>query len=61
MLVISSRINNDQIKDLIKGNYRILYQLINNEQVDILLMHHSAKDFSLKYNKPEISYILTKH
>ena len=34
-----------QIRELIEGNYRIVYRLLNNELIEILTIHHSARDF----------------
>lgn len=34
-----------QIRELIEGNYRIVYRLLNPELVEILTIHHSARDF----------------
>lgn len=35
--------NNDSIRELILGNYRIIYKIISEERIDILTVHHSAK------------------
>lgn len=29
-----------QIRELIEGNYRIVYRLLNNELIEILTIHH---------------------
>lgn len=34
-----------QMRELIEGNYRIVYRLLNNELIEILTIHHSARDF----------------
>jgi len=34
-----------QIRELIEGNYRIVYRLLSKELVEILTVHHSARDF----------------
>lgn len=34
-----------QIRELIEGNYRIVYRLLNKELAEILTVHHSARDF----------------
>jgi toxin ParE1/3/4 len=36
-------INN--IRELIEGNYRIVYRILNNDLIEILTVHHSARDF----------------
>jgi addiction module RelE/StbE family toxin len=35
--------NNESIRELILGNYRIIYKIISKERIDILTVHHSAK------------------
>jgi addiction module RelE/StbE family toxin len=35
----------NQIRELIEWNYRIVYRLVNNEYIEILTVHHSARDF----------------
>ena len=35
--------NNDNIRELINGNYRIIYTTKNQFQIDILTIHHSAR------------------
>lgn len=35
--------NNEFIRELILGNYRIIYRIISEERIDILTVHHSAK------------------
>ena len=34
-----------EIRELIEGNYRIVYQILNEELIEILTIHHSARDF----------------
>ena len=36
--------DNPQIKEIIEGNYRIIYRNVNENRIDILLVHHSARD-----------------
>jgi plasmid stabilization system protein ParE len=33
----------ENIRELIHGNYRIIYVVVSENQVDILTVHHSAK------------------
>src|SRR6056297_1534885 len=33
-------------RELIEGNYRIIYKILNDKHVDILTVHHSARDLS---------------
>ncbi|MBE7639787.1 type II toxin-antitoxin system mRNA interferase toxin, RelE/StbE family [Salegentibacter sp. BLCTC] len=37
-------INHPKIRELIEGNYRIIYKILNNKRVDILTIHHSARN-----------------
>ena len=39
-------IENEQIRELIEGRYRIIYKVVSNNQVDILTIHHSARDLT---------------
>lgn len=40
---IVPEINNSKIHEIFSGNYRIIYQIISKNRVDILTIHHSAK------------------
>ncbi len=33
-------------RQLVEGNYRIIYKILNSNRVDILTIHHSARDLS---------------
>ncbi len=44
-------INKRNIRELIEGNYRIIYKVVEESRVDILTIHHSARD--LKKRKIE--------
>ena len=32
------------IRELVEGNYRIIYKIVSEEQIDILTVHHSSRD-----------------
>jgi addiction module RelE/StbE family toxin len=34
---------NDSVRELILGNYRIIYRIISEDRIDILTVHHSAR------------------
>jgi addiction module RelE/StbE family toxin len=34
-----------EIRELIEGSYRIVYHILNKELIEILTIHHSARDF----------------
>ena len=35
--------NNKRIRELIRGNYRIVYKLVSEIDIDIITVHHSAR------------------
>ena len=35
--------NDKTLRELISGNYRIIYRVISKSRIDILTVHHSAK------------------
>ena len=35
----------EDIREIIRGNYRIIYRLISKNRIDILTIHHSRKLF----------------
>lgn len=35
--------NNETIRELILGNYRIIYHLVSSDLIDILTVHHSRR------------------
>lgn len=41
---IVPEINKDNFRELVEGSYRIIYKIISENQVDILTVHHSARD-----------------
>ncbi len=43
---VVSEINNPNIRELIEGNYRIIYKIVSTNRIDILTIHHSARDLS---------------
>jgi addiction module RelE/StbE family toxin len=36
----------EYIRELIYGNYRIVYRIVNDNRIDILTIHHSARPLS---------------
>lgn len=36
-------INKPNIRELIEGNYRIIYRILSSKSIDILTIHHSAQ------------------
>ena len=43
---IVSEINREDIRELIEGNYRIIYKIVTDNRIDILTIHHSARDLT---------------
>jgi plasmid stabilization system protein ParE len=43
---VTSEIAEDCIRELVLGNYRIIYEIISEMQVDILTIHHSSRDLT---------------
>jgi plasmid stabilization system protein ParE len=41
---VVSEIQDDSIREIPEGNYRIIYRIVNPNQVDILAIHHSSRD-----------------
>ena len=39
-------IETEEIRELIEGSYRIIYKVVSNSNVDILTIHHSARDLT---------------
>ncbi len=40
-------INNQMIRELILGNYRMIYKIVHSKQIDILSVHQSARRLNL--------------
>lgn len=36
------------VRELVEGNYRVIYKIINNGKIDILTIHHSARDLNIR-------------
>lgn len=43
---ITSEVGEECVRELVLGNYRIIYEIISDVQVDILTIHHSSRDLS---------------
>ena len=39
--------NEENVRELIEGNYRIIYEIVSADQIDILTVYHSARDLKL--------------
>lgn len=43
---IVEEIGEEHIRELIEGNYRIIYKVLSREKVHILTVHHSSRDLT---------------
>ncbi len=43
---IVPEINQEDIRELIEGNYRIIYKIVREKQIGILTIHHSSRDLT---------------
>ena len=39
-------LGNPNIRELVEGNYRIIYRIVDQTNVHILMVHHGARDLS---------------
>ena len=39
-------LNRENIRELVEGNYRIIYKIVTDKRIDILTIHHSARDLT---------------
>lgn len=40
---ITPEFNNESIRQLIRGNYKIVYHIVNDSRIDIITVHHCAR------------------
>lgn len=43
---VVAEVSQKDIREIIEGRYRIIYKVISESQIDILTVHHSARDLS---------------
>ncbi len=43
---VVAEIEDEQVRELVLGNYRIIYQVVSDSRIDILTIHHSARDLT---------------
>lgn len=41
-----SEINKPETREIIEGNYRIIYRIVSESRVDILMVHHGSRNLS---------------
>ena len=39
-------LQNPTIKEVIEGNYRIIYKIVSEEEIHILMIHHGARSLT---------------
>lgn len=37
------------IREIIEGNYRIIYSIVSAKEINILLIHHGARDLKRRF------------
>ncbi len=45
---IVTEIDKQNIRELIEGNYRIIYSIITENRIDVLTVHHSSRDLTTR-------------
>ncbi len=40
--------SNPNLRELVIGNYRIIYKIIDPKRIDIITIHHSSRDLSTR-------------
>ena len=50
---ITPELENESIRELVRGSYRIVYRKLNNERIDILTVHNSARMLGNTYDFSE--------
>ena len=48
---IVEEVGRPEIREIIEGNYRIIYRIITVSEVDILMVHHGAGDLTRRIPK----------
>jgi addiction module RelE/StbE family toxin len=43
-----TELDNKETREIILGNYRIIYKIISSQQIDVLTIHHSARQLKLE-------------
>lgn len=43
---VNPELSNPDFRELVEGSYRIIYKVVSPERVDILTVHHSARDLT---------------
>jgi addiction module RelE/StbE family toxin len=43
---IVEELNDPKVREILEGNYRIIYRIVSKNELHILLVHHGARDLS---------------
>ena len=43
---IVEELNEPKVREILEGNYRIIYRIVSKNELHILLVHHGARDLS---------------
>ena len=43
---VVEEVNRQDIREIVHGNYRIIYRIVDESRVDVLLVHHGARDIN---------------
>ena len=41
--VVVPEFNKDTIRQIIRGNYRVVYSIVNEDRIEVLTVHHCAR------------------
>lgn len=41
---IVEEINDPKVREIVEGNYRIIYRIVSKKELHILMVHHGARD-----------------
>lgn len=41
---VTEEINDESVREIVEGHYRIIYRIVTANQVHILMVHHGARD-----------------
>lgn len=52
--MVVPELNNESIRQLVRGSYRIIYHLVDENQIEILTVHRSSRLLGNTYNFEDI-------
>lgn len=50
---INPEFNQESIREITEGNYRIIYRIVSNTEIHILMIHHGARDLVRRIKKSD--------